>query len=71
LRVPEIAGARERPIRFEEYPALGAVVEAWVLWLDGRAEIIRCQHPQASKGCSMEPNLPLHRPAAPTASSVG
>jgi len=52
LRVPEMAGARERPIRFEEYPALGAVVEAWVLWLGERAEIVLCQHPQAAAGNS-------------------
>jgi hypothetical protein len=45
-----MAGARERPIRFEEYPALGAVVEAWVLWLGERAEIVLCQHPQAATG---------------------
>ena len=51
LRVPEMAGARERPIRFEDYPALGAVVEAWVMWLDDRAEIVLCQHPQVPE-CS-------------------
>ena len=45
LRVPEMAGARELSIQFEEYPALGTVVEAWVLWLDARAEIILCQYP--------------------------
>lgn len=50
LRVPEMAGAREHPIRFEEYPPLGAVLEAWVLWLGERAEIVLSQHPQPFEG---------------------
>lgn len=52
LRVPEMGGARDRPIQFDEYPPLGGVVEAWVLWLGERAEIVLCQHPQVSDGGS-------------------
>ena len=48
LLVPEMSGARERPIRFEEYPALGAVVEARVIALGDRAEISLTQHPQVA-----------------------
>jgi hypothetical protein len=48
LRVPEMAAARERPIKFNEYPPLGAVIEARVLWLSERPEIILTQHPPAS-----------------------
>ncbi|QEL15884.1 hypothetical protein [Limnoglobus roseus] len=55
LRVPEMAGARERPIRFEEYPPLGTVVEACVLWLGERAEIILCQRPQTPSDGSVYP----------------
>ena len=50
LLVPEMAGARERPIRFEEYPALGAVVAARVVALGDRAEIGLTQHPQVAAG---------------------
>lgn len=49
LLVPEMAGARERPIRFEEYPSLGAVVEAWVVSLGERAEIALSQNAQAAE----------------------
>jgi ribosomal protein S1 len=50
LLVPEMAGARERPIRFEEYPASGAVVEARIVSLGDRAEISLSQHPQVAAG---------------------
>lgn len=45
LLVPEMAGADARPIRFEEYPAIGAVVEASVISLGDRAEISLTQRP--------------------------
>jgi hypothetical protein len=50
LLVPEMAGARERPIRFEEYPALGAVVEARVISHGDRAEISLTQNPRFAAG---------------------
>lgn len=46
LLVPEMAGACDRPIPFEEYPALGAVVEAHVIWLGDRGEIRLTQNPR-------------------------
>jgi hypothetical protein len=50
LLVPEMAGARDRPIRFEEYSPLGVVVEARIVWLGDRAAISLTQHPQAAAG---------------------
>jgi ribosomal protein S1 len=50
LLVPEMAGAQERSIRFEEYPELGAVVEARVVSLGDRAEISITQNPRISAG---------------------
>jgi predicted RNA-binding protein with RPS1 domain len=52
LMVPEMAGARERPITFEDYPPLGAVVEARIVSLGDRAEISLSQHPQAGMAAS-------------------
>jgi hypothetical protein len=49
LLVPEMAGARERRIVFEDYPALGTVVEAWVVSLGERGEIALSQNPQAAE----------------------
>jgi predicted RNA-binding protein with RPS1 domain len=46
LLVPEMAGACQRPVRFEDYPELGAVVEAWVVSLGERAEITLSQSPK-------------------------
>lgn len=46
LLVPEMTGARERPVRFEEYPELGAVVEARIISLSDRAEISLTQNPR-------------------------
>mgnify|MGYP001108743861 CR=1 FL=1 len=50
LRVPEMAGAGARPIRFEEYPELGATVEARVISLGDRAEIGLTQNPRFIAG---------------------
>jgi ribosomal protein S1 len=50
LLVPEMAGASERPIRFEEHPELGAVVEARVISLGDRAEISLTQNPRFAAG---------------------
>jgi ribosomal protein S1 len=46
LLVPEMAGAGVRPIRFEDYPELGAVVEARIVSLGDRAEIRLTQNPR-------------------------
>lgn len=45
LQVPEMAGARTHPIKFEDYPPLGATIDAWVLYISVRGEIILCQYP--------------------------
>ncbi len=50
LLVPEMAGAGVRPIRFEEYAPLGAVVEARVISLGDRAEISLTQNPRFAAG---------------------
>lgn len=51
LLVPEMAEARERSIKFEEYPQLGVIVEASILWLgereDKRVTFNLTQHPRA------------------------
>jgi hypothetical protein len=47
LLVPEMRGAKERRIRFEDYPAIGEVVEARIAALGERAEIGLTQQPQA------------------------
>ena len=39
LLVPEMRGAEERRITFDDYPAIGEVVEAWIMALGERAEI--------------------------------
>jgi exosome complex RNA-binding protein Rrp4 len=46
LLVPEMRGAKERRITFDEYPAIGEVVEARIVALGERAEIRLTQHPQ-------------------------
>ncbi len=45
LLVPNMAGARERGISFEEYPAIGTVLNAQIIWLYDRGEISLTQHP--------------------------
>ena len=50
LLVPEMAGARERPIQFEEYPPMGAVVEGLIVSLGDRAEISLTQHSPVTAG---------------------
>ncbi len=54
LLVPEMAGAGERPIRFEEYPALAMVIEARVISLGERAEIGLTQNPEFVAGWSAD-----------------
>ena len=39
LLVPEMEGAQERRIQFEDYPALGATVPAWIKALGDHGEI--------------------------------
>jgi hypothetical protein len=39
LLVPEMRGAQDRRIAFDDYPAIGEVVEAWIGALGERAEI--------------------------------
>ncbi|MFL5329098.1 MAG: hypothetical protein ACJ8C4_09285 [Gemmataceae bacterium] len=58
LLVPEMAGARERRIEFEDYPALGIVLEAWIVLLGDGAEIALSQNPQAAELAQrqVEPN---------------
>lgn len=48
LLVPEMAGARERTIQFEEYPPLGSTIETRIVALGDRGEIALSQHPQAA-----------------------
>jgi hypothetical protein len=50
LLVPEMAGADVRPIRFEEYPELGAVVEARIVSLGDHAEISLTQNRRFGAG---------------------
>jgi ribosomal protein S1 len=50
LLVPEMAGACERPLRFEDYPQLGEVIEARIVSLGDRAEIRLTQNPQFAAG---------------------
>jgi ribosomal protein S1 len=50
LLVPEMASACERPIRLEEYPKLGKVIEARVISLGDRAEISLTQNPNFAAG---------------------
>jgi hypothetical protein len=45
LLVPEMRGARDRRITFEDYPAIGEVVEARIVALGERGEIGLTQHP--------------------------
>jgi len=47
LLVPEMAGACERRITFEEYPQRGAVIEARIIALGDRGEINLTQHLQS------------------------
>ncbi len=47
LLVPEMQGAKERRITFEDYPAIGEVVETRIVALSDRAEIGLTQHPQS------------------------
>ena len=49
LLVPEMAGARERRTVFEDYPAMGTVIEAWVVSLGERGEFALSQNPQAAE----------------------
>jgi hypothetical protein len=51
LLVPEMAGALQRRITLEEYPQLGAVVEARIIALGDRGEINLTQHPQPVAEC--------------------
>jgi hypothetical protein len=50
LLVPEMAGARERRIGFDDYPPLGATVEARIVALGERAEITLSQHTLPAHG---------------------
>jgi hypothetical protein len=45
LLVPEMAHAREKRIAFEDYPPVGAIVEARIAGTGARAEIALTQHP--------------------------
>ena len=45
LLVPEMTGASERPIRFEDYPPIGAELDARIIALNDRAEIALSQRP--------------------------
>ena len=47
LLVPEMEGARERSISFDEYPLIGMIVEARIVSLGERGEINLTQHPVA------------------------
>lgn len=50
LLVPEMAGAKERPVKFEEYPPQGSTIEARIVALGDRGEIALSQHPQTASG---------------------
>jgi predicted RNA-binding protein with RPS1 domain len=47
LLVPEMKGARERSISFDEYPSIGTTVEARIVALSDRGEIALTQHPKS------------------------
>ncbi len=49
LLVPEMAGARERSISFDEYPLIGTTVEARIICLGDRGEISLTQHSESEK----------------------
>ncbi len=56
LLVPEIAGAQERRITFDDYPAIGEVLEAWIGALGERAEIGLTQRARPDRrGVSTKP----------------
>lgn len=57
LLVPEMAGARERPIVFEDYPALGSTVEASIVALGERGEIGLSQYPPAADAAAARTGL--------------
>jgi predicted RNA-binding protein with RPS1 domain len=46
LLVPEMRGAKERRITFDDYPTIGEVVEARIVALGERGEIGLTQHAQ-------------------------
>jgi hypothetical protein len=50
LLVPEMAGARERRIGFDDYPPLGATLDARIVALGERAEIGLSQHAVPTHG---------------------
>jgi predicted RNA-binding protein with RPS1 domain len=50
LHVPEMAGARERRITFEQYPELGMLVDARIIALGDRGEIGLSQHGHSPLG---------------------
>jgi predicted RNA-binding protein with RPS1 domain len=45
LLVPEMRGAKERRIAFEDYPQIGTSVDAQIVALGDRGEISVSQHP--------------------------
>jgi ribosomal protein S1 len=49
LLVPEMEGARQRSISFEEYPLVGTLVEARIISLGERGEISLTQHVQQTE----------------------
>jgi predicted RNA-binding protein with RPS1 domain len=49
LLVPEMRGARERRITFEQYPLIGTIVEARVICLGDRGQISLTQHAESAK----------------------
>jgi transcriptional accessory protein Tex/SPT6 len=46
LLVPEMRDAAQRRLTFDDYPAIGEIVEAWIVALSERAEIRLTQQPQ-------------------------
>jgi predicted RNA-binding protein with RPS1 domain len=62
LLVPEMRGATEHRITFDEYPEVGEVLEARIVALGDRAEISLSQHPGKAEG-SAEPGAPHERSA--------
>jgi ribosomal protein S1 len=49
LLVPEMRGARERSISFDEYPSIGTTIEARIIALGDRGEIGLTQHPESQR----------------------
>ena len=58
LLVPEMAAIDDRPIRFDDYPAIGTSLNATIVALGDNAEISLSQFPAGSKWFRLRPKNP-------------